>query len=81
MWVLCPTKLLQLVGKESRRGIFLKRIKEKDQTTEMEKDQITGMTEDLITGLKEDQTRADKTANQILNLQGSNVLVARDMVT
>ena len=57
-------KLLQLVGKESRRGLFLRRIKEKDQTIEREEDQIIGKTED-----------------QILNLQGSNVLVVRDMVT
>ena len=50
-------KLLQLVGKESRRGPFLKGIKEKDQTTEMKEGQITGMTKDLITGSKEDQTK------------------------
>lgn len=74
-------KLLQLVGKESRRGPFLKGIREKDQTTEMKEGQITGMTEDLITGSKEDQTRANKTEGQSLNLQGSNVLVARDLVT
>ena len=28
-------KLLQLIGKENRRGIFLKGIKEQDQTLEM----------------------------------------------
>ena len=63
--------LLQLVGKESRRDIFLRRIKEKDQTT--------GMTEDLITGSKEGQTEEDKTKDLIL--KGSNALVAKDMVT
>ena len=47
----------------------------------MKEGQITGMTEDLITGSKEDQTRANKKEGQSLNLQGSNVLVARDMVT
>ena len=74
-------KLLQLVGKEGKRGIFLEGIKEKDQTTEMKEDQTTGVTEDLIIGSKEDQTKEDKTEDQILNLQGSNVFVAMDMVT
>ena len=72
-------KLLQLIGKESRRGFFLRGIKEKDQTTEMEEDQIRGMTEGLITGSKEDQTREDKT--EALILKGSNALVAKDLVT
>ena len=70
-------KLLQLVGKESRRGLFLKGIREKDQTTEMQEGQITSM----IEYLKEDQTREDKIEGQSLNPQGSNVLVSRDMVT
>ena len=70
--------LLQLVGKESRRDIFLRRIKEKDLTTEMKEDQIIGMTKDLITGSKEDQTKVDKIENPIL--KGSNALVAKDMV-
>ena len=74
-------KLLQLVGKESRRGIFLKGIKEEDQTTEMKEGQIIGRTEDLMIGSKESQTKEDKTEDQIINLQGSNVLVVRDMVT
>ena len=47
-------KLLQLVGKESRRGLFLRGIKEKNQTIEMEEGQITCMIEDLIIGSKED---------------------------
>ena len=37
-------KLLKLVGKERRRGPFLKGIKEENQTTKMEEDQIIGMT-------------------------------------
>lgn len=49
-------KLLHLVGKEIRRYLFLKVIKEKDQTTEMKEDRIIGMIEDLITSSKEDQT-------------------------
>ena len=54
-------KLLQLVGKESRRSLFIIRIKEKNLTTEMKEDQITCMIKDLITGSKEDQTKEDKT--------------------
>ena len=72
-------KLLQLVGKEIKRGIFLKGIKEKDQTTEMEEDQIIGMTEYLMIGSKEGQTKEDKTEDQIL--KGFNALVAKDLVT
>ena len=45
-------KLLQLIGRESRRGLLLKGIKEKDQTIKMKEVQITGMTEDMITGSK-----------------------------
>ena len=41
----------------------------------MEEGQITGMTKDLMIGSKEGQTKEDKTKDQILNLQGSNVLV------
>ena len=52
-------KLLQLIGKESRRGLFLKGIKEKDQTTKMKEGQITSMTEDLMIGSKEGQTKED----------------------
>ena len=47
----------------------------------MKEGQITGMTKDLITGSKEGLTKEDKIEDRILNLQGSNVLVARDMVT
>ena len=74
-------KPLKLVGKERRKGIFLKGIKDKYQTTEMKENQVTSMTEDLMMGLKEGQTKENKTKDRILNLQGSNVLVARDMVT
>ena len=66
-------KLLQLVGKERRGGIFPKGIKEKDQTAEMKEDQITDT--------REGQIKEDKREDQIQNLQGLNVLVAMDMVT
>ena len=67
-------KLLQLVGKESIRSLFIRRIKEKDRTTKMKEDRTTEMkenrttrmTEDLITDLKEDQTKVDKTEDPIL---------------
>ena len=79
-------KLLQLVGKGSRRCLFLKGIKEKDQTTEMKEDRTnkmkedrtTRMTEDLTTGLIEDLTEEDKTKN--LMLKKSDALVAKVMV-
>ena len=74
-------KPMQLVGKESKRGIFLRGIKEKDQTTKMKEDQITGMNKDPITNTREGQTKEDKIEDEILNLQGSNVLVVMDMVT
>lgn len=72
-------KLLQLIGKESRRGLFLRGIKEKYQTTEMKEGQIICMTEDLMIGSKEGQTKEDKKEDLIL--KGSNALVAKDLVT
>ena len=53
--------LSDLEKKESRRGLFLKGINEKDQTKKMEEGQITSMTEDLMTGSKEGQIKEDKT--------------------
>ena len=44
----------------------------------MKESQTTGMTEYLITSSKGDQTEVDKTENLIL--EGSNALVAKDMV-
>ena len=64
-------KLLQLLGKENRRSLFIRRIKEKDLTTEMKEDQITGS--------KENQIEEDKTEDLIL--KGSNALVVKDTVT
>ena len=74
-------KLLQLVGKESRRGLFLKGIKEKNQTTRMKEDQITGMTEDPPIDTREGQIKEDKIEDQIQNRQGFNALVVMDMFT
>ena len=79
-------KRLQLVGKESRRSRFIRRIKEKDRTTgmkegrttDMKEDRTTGMTKYLTTGSIEDLTEEDKTENLIPNK--SDVMVAKDMV-
>ena len=79
-------KRLQLVGKESRRSSFIKRIMEKDRTIEMKEgrtidmkeDRATGMIKDLTTGSIEDQTEEDKTKNLIP--KKSDAMVAKDMV-
>ena len=81
------TKHLQLVGKERRRGSFIRRTMEidrtteamEDRTTEVKEDRTTGMIEDLMTGDSiEDLTEEDKTEDLILKT--SNALVAKDMV-
>ena len=79
-------KRLQLVGKESRRSRFIRRIKEKDRTremkegrtTDMKEDRTTRMIEDLTTGSTEDLTEEDKTENLIP--KKSDAMVAKDMV-
>ena len=80
------TKHLQLVGKERRRGSFIRRIMEIDRTTEMMEDQTTDMkedrttviTEDLTIGSIEDLTEEDKTKD--LMLKKSDALVVKVMV-
>ena len=81
------TKHLQLVGKERRRGSFIRRIMEidrttkamEDRTTDTKEDRTTGMTEDLMTeGSIEDLTEEDKTED--LNLKTFDALVAMVMV-
>ena len=66
-------KLLQLIGKERRKGFFPGGIKEKDQTTDMKEDQTTNMIED--------QTTKIKMIEEANPLQGFNALVTMDMVT
>ena len=80
------TKHLQLIGKERRRGSFIRRTMEidrtteamEDRTTEVKEDRTTGVTEDLIIGSKGDQIEIDKTENSIP--KRSNAMVAKDMV-
>ena len=81
------TKHLQLVGKERRRGSFIRRTMEidrtteamEDRTTEVKEDRTTGVTEDLIIeDLTKDLIEEDKIEEPILKT--SNALVAKDMV-
>ena len=81
------TKHLQLVGKERRRGSFIRRLIEIDRTTEMmedrttdtKEDRTTRMTEDLMQeGSIEDLTEEDKTED--LMLKTFDALVVKDMV-
>ena len=74
-------KRLQLVGKENRRSSFIKRIMEKDRTTEMKEGRITIMKEDRTTGMIEDLI-TDSTENETENPipKKSNAMVAKDMV-
>ena len=53
------TKHLQLVGKERRRGSFITRIMEIDQTTKAMEDQTTEVKEDRTTKMTEDLTTED----------------------
>ena len=75
------TKHLQLIGKERRRGSFIRRIMEIDRTTEAMEDRTTDTKEDRTTGMIEDSiedlTEEDKTEDLILKT--SDALVAKDM--
>ena len=80
------TKHLQRVGKERRRGSFIRRTMEIDQTTEamedrtteVKEDRTTGVTKDLMTEDSiEDLIEEDKTEDPILKT--SDALVVKDM--
>ena len=80
------TKHLQLIGKERRRGSFIRRIMEIDRTTEamedrttkVKEDRTTGVTEDLMMkDLIEDLNEEDKTEDLILKT--FDALVVKDM--
>ena len=80
------TKHLQLVGKERRRGSFIRRTMEIDRTTEAMEDRTTEVKEDRTTGVTEDLIIEDLTKDLIEEdmiedpmLKTYDALVVKDM--